>query len=400
MQSKLADLNSKLRQNNLNGFIVTNQTNIFYLTGFRGISPQERESILIFNPEATLITARLYQNKAHKVASKELRIKIVSERNQLFEIAKELLKKARKVGFEEDDLKYGEYRELLRKFSINSNNNQSNLLSKPGLEQVDKPGLKLIPVKNLIENLRMFKTTDEIARIERAQIISQKAFNQLIKTLKIGQTEEGIAERLSKIIKSLGGQGLAFESIVASGPNAGLPHHITGKRKIKKGEVLLLDFGAKYQNYCADLSRTIFIGRSKDEHRNIYSHVKEAQLQAMTKIRHGVKLSDAYHFANNHFKKHKLDKYFLHSLGHGVGLEVHEKPHLRPQTTQPRLGMARQAGVDSGTLDEILQENMVFSVEPGLYFPWGGIRIEDLVTVNDNCARVLGRKSPELIEIS
>lgn len=393
MQSKLADLNSKLRQNNLDGFIVTNQTNIFYLTGFKGISPQEQESILVFNlypsksvrqnsgrSGTTLITARLYQNEAKRVACRNLKIKIVPERHELMSYAAKLLKGCTRVGFEENDLRFAQYHFLQRSLRKT-----------------------LMPFADLIENLRIIKTADEIQKIEKAQIISQKAYAAIIKTLKVGQTEEEVAERLAKIIKSLGGQGLAFESIVASGPNAGLPHYITDKKKIKSGEVLLFDFGAKYQNYCADLSRTIFIGKAKDHHRNIYYHVREAQLEVMTKIRSGVKLSDAYHFANYHFKKHSLNQYFLHGLGHGVGLEVHEKPHLRPSTqpsTQPRLGIARQAGVDSETLAEILQENMVSSLEPGLYFPWGGIRIEDLVVIKRGRAKVLGHKSQELIEIS
>ncbi len=336
--------------------------------------PQERESILVFSrlnlaggstSTATLIAPRLYQNEARQVKSSNLKIKIANERNEIFKKAKELITGRKRVGFEENDLTFYEYQEL-KKFSTGSNNNY------------------LIPCKDLIEKMRLIKSTDEIAKIEKAQIISQKAFEELIKTIKIGQTEEEIADRLAKIIKSLGAQGLAFESIIASGPNAGIPHYLTGKKKIKKGEVLLMDFGAKFDNYHADLSRTIFIGKAKNDRVNIYNHVKEAQRAALTKIRHGVKLSEAYHFANNHFKKHKLDQYFLHGLGHGIGLEVHEAPFLRNQLPE--------------TSNQLL-ENMVFSVEPGLYFPWGGIRIEDLVVIKNGKAKVLGKLEEEIIEI-
>lgn len=236
--------------------------------------------------------------------------------------------------------------------------------------------------------MRTIKTDDEIAKIEKAQIISQKAFAKIIKTLKIGQTEEEIADRLAKIIKDLGGQGLSFKTIVASGPNSGIPHHRTNQRKIANGEPLLLDFGTVFDNYHADLSRTVFIGRAKDQHANIYQHVLTAQLQALEKIRHGVKLAEAYHFANNHFKKHNLDQYFLHGLGHGIGLEVHEPPFLRatlPTTNYPTI--------------QLLTNQMVFSVEPGLYFPWGGARIEDLVVIKNGKAKVLGKTVDEIIEI-
>ena len=229
--------------------------------------------------------------------------------------------------------------------------------------------------------MRLIKTDSEIKRIEKAQIISQKAFEQLVKTIKIGQTETEIAERLTKIIKSLGADGLAFESIVASGRNSALPHHLTGKQKIKKGQVLLLDFGAKYKDYCADLTRTIFIGRAKNHQRNIYIHVASAQKTALEKIGRGQKTSEAYHTANNVFKKQKLHQYFLHGLGHGIGLETHERPYLR------------------STIDELLLENMVFSVEPGLYLPWGGIRIEDLVVMSQGRAKILGKTIDEIIEI-
>lgn len=374
---RLEAFHQKLAQKKLDGFIVSNHFNIFYLCSFKGISPTEREALLIFSPKPTLITAKLYQAEAKRLESKNLSIKIVAERNQIFELVTKLLSQPHlrgensshvggvKVGFEEEDLKVSELKEFEKAL----------------------PKVKLVPTKNFVEDLRIIKTENEIKNIEKAQVISQQAFGQLVKTLKIGQTEAEIAENLEKIIKNLGGQGLAFESIVASGPNSARPHYLTGQRPIAKGEVLLLDFGAKYGNYCADLSRTIFIGRAQDQHRNIYNHVKEAQLQAMTKIRNGVKSSEAYKFAANHFKKHKLDRYFLHSLGHGIGLEVHERPHLRPASTQ-----------GEPAIDDVLTEGMIFSVEPGLYFPsWGGIRIEDLVTIKNGKAKVLGQLTEEIV---
>lgn len=371
MDKRLAQFREILRQNKLDGFVVTNPTNIFYLTGFRGISPQERESILVFNPKlypaksafggrsgATLITARLYQNEAKKVACRNLKIKIAPERHELMPDAARLLKGCKRVGFEENDLRFAQYHFLQR--SLNKT---------------------LMPFADLIENLRTIKSAEELKRIEKAQIISQKAFSQLLKTLKIGQTEEEIADRLSRVTKSLGGQGLAFESIIASGPNSGRPHHVSSNRKIRAGDTLLLDFGAKYQDYMADLSRTVTIGKASDKQRNIYEHVQNAQKASIDKIRSGLKSSEVYHEANNHFKKHGLSRYFLHGLGHGIGLEIHENPYLRPSISNP------------------LKELMVFSIEPGLYFPWGGIRIEDLVTIKGGRAKVLGRQLPDIIEI-
>lgn len=389
MNSNLIKFQEVLKQNNLDGFIVTNPTNIFYLTGFKGVSPGEREAILIFSPRLTLtkpvlITARLYQQEATSLKSADLKIDIAKERNELFQKARELISNAHlrgvrahpegervglRVGFEENDLTFGEYQGLTPK--------------------------SLEPLENLVEDLRVIKTQDEIKKIETAQIISQKAFAQLVKTIKVGQSEEEIAANLAAIIKSGGGQGLAFESIMASGPNSGKPHHVTGNRRVTKNDILLFDFGAKYADYCADLARTIFIGKANDRFKNIFDHVQKAQKLALEDITHGHPSSHPYQKVVNHFKKHKLAQYFLHGLGHGIGLEVHEKPHLRPLATQARLGQGRQAGLE----DEELKENMVFSVEPGLYFPWGGVRIEDLVVIQNGRAKVLGKLTEEIIEI-
>ena len=362
MNNRLRNFQKSLFNIGLNGFVVTNPYNIFYFTGFIGVSPQERESILIFNPKPHLIAPKLYQTEALKFKSKDLHIKIIRERNEIIEAAKKLLSKCQKVGFEEESLTFSEYKVFKKTVPF---------------------GAKLVPVKNLIENIRIIKSNEEITAIERAQTISQKAFTEITKTLKIDQTEEEIAHHLKSIIQHLGGQGLTFEPIIASGPNSGVPHHRTGKRQITKGDMLLMDFGAKYQNYCADLTRVVFIGHASNRNRNILSHVLTAQREAIKAITDSINSSNVYHIANNHFKKHKLHNNFTHGLGHGVGLEVHEGPYLR------------QSPVD----DRQLTSGMVFSVEPGLYFPWGGIRIEDLVTVKNGKAKILGKTVEEVIEI-
>lgn len=362
MQTTLSKFQSILRANNLDGFIVTNSYNILYLSGFRGISPTEREAILTITQDyATLITARLYQAEAKKLNSSKLTIKIAAERNEIDNFLKNSLKNTKKVGFEENDLKYAEFTKYKK------------LLSPT----------KLVPSKKLIENLRVIKSESEIQKIEKVQIISQNAFEKILPTLKVGQTELEIAHTLKAIIHTLGGEGTSFDPIIASGPNSGIPHHVTGKRSLKIGDTLLFDFGAKYQNYCADFSRTIFIGKASEHQRNIFNHVLKAQKKALAKIKHGVKHHEPFHSANNHFKENKLEKYFTHGLGHGIGLEVHEAPYLR-----------------STINNQQLTNHMVFSVEPGLYFNWGGVRIEDLVTIKNGKTKVLGKLTERLIEIN
>lgn len=409
MADNLARLVNILEEKKLDGLIVTNPTNIFYLSGFKGLSPTEREAILaVSNNFATLITARLYQTEARLLASSRLRIKIVDERNQILTNIKNLFKTAKRVGlptetsvkmgFEQKNLTFDEHKEFKRRLNppapnYSSSEARSNLKnynsSKGKFSLRSNNKIDLVPTKDIIENLRAKKTEEEISKIEKAQVISQRAFDQIIRTLKVGQTEEEIGEKLAQIIKSLGGQGLAFESIIASGPNSGRPHYFTGQRPIANGELLLMDFGAKYQDYCADLSRTIFIGKTDDSQKNIYNHILNAQKAAIDKISHGSKSHEIHNIASNIFKDQKLHKYFLHGLGHGIGLEVHESPHLRPlaKTRDPKEPI------------ETLTENMVFSVEPGLYFPWGGVRIEDLVVIKNGKANIVGKFHAEIIEI-
>lgn len=364
MEERIKKFKKALRQKGLFGFIITNPFNIFYLSGFKGVSPTEREAILIATSKKfTLITARLYQQEALILKSKSLDVKIANERNEINEFINDTFSSIRgltpKVGVEEHDLKISEYKEYKKILK----------------------GKRLIPVKHIVEDIRIVKSDDEIKNIEKAQKISLTSFKELVKSIKVGQSEVEIAERLSKIFKKMGGHGLAFESIIASGKNSAKPHHITGARRLVKNDTLLLDFGAKYKNYCADLTRTIFIGKARDEHKNIYNQVFAAQNKAIDNLENGIKASKTHSYVHNHFKENNFEQNFLHSLGHGIGLEVHERPSLSKKSK------------------DILNESMVFSVEPGLYFPnWGGVRIEDLVVIKNGKAKILGKKS-EFIEI-
>jgi len=370
-------MNKLTLASNLDALIVTNSYNILYLSGFKGISDTEREAVLVakgskssksvkgFKGNTTrsnlvLITARLYQTEANKLKSAKLDVKIASERDQTQKFLFEALKNSQKIGFEKDNLTVGEYEKY------------KNLL----------PGKDFIACENIIENLRQIKTKEEIAKIEKAQIISQKALESLLPTISVGQTELEIAKKLESIMRSLGSQGLAFGTIIASGPNSGIPHHTTSDRRLTINDTLLFDFGAKYQNYCADLSRTVFVGKPTDRQANIYNHVAHAQKAAIAKIGHGTKSHEPFHTVNDIFKENSLEQYFLHGLGHGIGLEVHELPYLRSKAN-----------------DTQLTNGMVFSVEPGLYFPWGGVRIEDLVVVENGKANVLGKMQDALVII-
>lgn len=345
-----------LKKEKADALIVTNSINIFYLSGFSGVSPQEREAILIVNKvkPAILITARLYETEARKLKSTNLNVKIATERDQYEKFIENALKGSIRIGFESFDLKFAEYKKFKK------------YLAK---------GAKFIPTKNLIENIRQIKSNQEIQNIKTAQLRTQAVFNNLIKTIKVGQTEQGIKDMLEKIAKSKSQEPLAFDPIVASGPNSALPHHKISNRKIKKGDALLFDFGVKHKSYCADFSRTVFIGKSSDIQRNIFTLVLNAQQTTIGNIKPNTKAKKTFEITHNIFKKSHVDSHFIHSLGHGIGLAVHEKPSLGAKSK------------------DTLEPGMVFSVEPGLYFPWGGVRIEDLVVMGSKYPKQLGEKS-------
>lgn len=350
----------------LDALIITNPYNILYLTGFKGISDTEREAILIVRGHKgkvayVLITAVLYQSEASKLKAENLKVVFTSERDTLLLAILKTLLGAQKIGYEEKNLRVSEL------------NNFKALL----------PGKDLVGTANLVEDLRMIKTDKEIKKIEKAQIIAQRALDLLLPTIKLGQTEQELAHNLLSIIYHLNGDGFSFEPIIASGPNAGIPHHKTSSRKIKYGDTLLFDFGTKVMNYCSDLSRTVFIGKASDRQLNIYNHVSSAQKAAIGNIEKELKLFDAYNFVREIFKTAKLHNYFTHGLGHGVGLEIHEPPYFRPAARD----------------EDLILENSVFSVEPGLYFPWGGVRIEDLIVIKDGKPKVLGTMQRGAISI-
>lgn len=334
---------------NLDALVVTNPTNIFYLSGFRGFSETDTEAILVLkNDVSTLVTAKIYTNEAKALESKELKVIIVPERHLIEERTIELVGNAKRIGFEQNHLVYSFYKKLKEKVSG-----------------------KLVPTEDLIEFQRMIKSADEIKNIEKAQQISVRAFKKLVPTIKAGQTEEELRDKLEAILKTEGSDGISFETIVASGKNSGIPHYRTGKKRIAKDEILLFDFGAMYKNYHADITRTIFFGKVTTQYQNIYDLVQKAQTTAVKKIKNGTSAQNAYDTANSIFKSKKVEDNFLHGLGHGIGLDIHEPPYLR------------------ATTNHILQNNMIFSVEPGLYFPWGGIRIEDLVTIKNGRTKIL-----------
>jgi Xaa-Pro aminopeptidase len=236
--------------------------------------------------------------------------------------------------------------------------------------------VELAPDEQTVELLRAIKEPNEVAAIEAAQVLTDGAYHHLLDVVRPGMTEVQVAWELEKYIRENGGDGLAFDTIVAAGPNAARPHHRAGETPLREGEPVVLDFGAKAGGYCADMTRTICLGPQDAQFKKVYDLVLGAQLTAEALVKSGITGDDADGYARKVIEDAGYGEQFGHSLGHGIGLYVHEYPHV-----------ARRA-------KNVLEDGMVFSIEPGVYIPgWGGVRIEDLVVLEDGKPRVLTKAS-------
>jgi len=215
----------------------------------------------------------------------------------------------------------------------------------------------------------MVKEPGEIDLIRRSAAILEGGFRKAARLLRPGAVEKIVARKVEDYFIGRGAGGVSFESIVASGERGALPHGKASNKEIKKGELVVVDMGARYEWYCSDATRTFCVGGATSLQKKIYTIVKEAQLLAAGRIKDGVKASIVDRAARSHIRKAGYGKNFGHGTGHGLGLEVHEGPGLGPRG------------------GEILREGMVVTVEPGIYIPgWGGVRIEDMVIVRrDGC---------------
>ncbi len=227
-------------------------------------------------------------------------------------------------------------------------------------------GLQIKDCSCEIKKARAIKSQKELSLIKKACAITQKVYFETIKFIKVGVTEREIASKIEELFIANGAQGLSFETIVAFGVHSAIPHHQTGETRLEENQVVLIDMGCFYEGYASDLTRTVFFGSPNDEFINAYNLVLEANVKAEEIITSGIGGKEADEISRKIFKNANLEEYFTHSLGHGVGLEIHEYPRL------------------SKVSQDILVDNMVFSIEPGLYFnDKFGIRIEDTVTLNN-----------------
>lgn len=242
--------------------------------------------------------------------------------------------------------------------------------------------LEWIPAGELLNNLRWIKSEEELARIEKAEAIGDKAFARILNDIRPGITELEVAAKLEYYMREEGTAKNSFDTIVASGLHSAMPHAIPTDKKIEAGDFVTMDFGCVYQGYCSDMTRTVVVGKANDRQKELYQIVLEAQQAGISAIRAGMTGSQVDAVSRDIIKKAGYGEYFGHGLGHSVGLVIHEEPRLSPKC------------------HEVLRENMIQTVEPGIYIPgFGGVRIEDLVCVTaDGCVNYT-HSPKELIEL-
>jgi Xaa-Pro aminopeptidase len=236
-----------------------------------------------------------------------------------------------------------------------------------------------VKAPSITTKLRRVKSPSELTVLRKSIRVAEEAFTEMVKTIRVGQTEREMAARLEYEMKRRGASGPSFPTICAEGPNAALPHAVPGSRKVKRGGAVLFDWGARVGGYCSDLTRMVFVGSIPPKLKAVYGIVLEAQQRAIAGLHPGARMCDVDAIARNHIKEAGYGDAFNHGLGHGLGLDIHEAPSL------------------SWRSKEKLEAGMVVTVEPGIYLPGvGGIRIEDDVLVTPKGCRVLTRVGREL----
>ena len=241
---------------------------------------------------------------------------------------------------------------------------------------------KLLPVKNELSKLRRIKTPEEIACLREAERIGDLAFQEILPSLVPGTTEIAIAAKLEYFMKMNGADGISFPAIVASGIHSSMPHAIPSEKKLEKGDFVTMDFGCTYHGYCSDMTRTVVIGKANEKQKEIYAIVLQAQLATLAKIKAGMTGKEADAIARDIIVQAGYGDCFGHSLGHSVGLEIHEMPSSSPKSA------------------DVLQAGMLMTVEPGIYVEgFGGVRIEDMVVITDDGCEKFKSSPKELMEI-
>lgn len=349
-QQRISRLRQVLRQEGIHAFLVTRQEDVRYLSGFTGSAG----SLLVSSGRPLLITDFRYKLQAR---NETIGVSVLIQTTDFFTTLRDAAKRvsADRISFDETAITVAAQKKLKQQ------------------------GFKLMGSQDLVGILRQRKDAHELRSIRLAIKRAEESFRELKKLIKPGITERELGLKLEYLMRKRGSRKPAFDTIVASSANGAMPHASITNRRIKKGDLVTIDFGAEANGYFSDITRTVCVGRPTQRQHQIHGLVLEAQAAAIRSIRPGITCKSIDDAARSIIQKAGHAKHFGHGTGHGIGLMVHEGPSIS------RLSKDR------------VEPGMVFSVEPGVYLPgWGGVRIEDLVLVTDTGAKVLTTLPREL----
>ena len=334
MNLKLQWLRNKMLSLNLQGMIISNPVNIKYLTGL------EAEGVLLVTRKENIyITDGRYIEEVHSILTLFDEIIVYDVNGLSKEDYENFFMFCENVGFEEHYISYATYKDYIRKYKINN----------------------FVETEYIIEKQRMIKDEEELRDMIKACNITDECFKYILNYIKPGMTEKQIAEEIEEYYKERA-DGVSFDTIVASGENSSKPHAVPTERKIQEKDIITIDMGCKVNGYCSDMTRTIFVGEPTEEMKMVYDLVLKNQEFAIEQYKEGCSTRQITMMIENNFKLNGFN--LIHSLGHGVGLEIHEPPYIGFKN------------------DMFLKENMVVTDEPGIYIPGKfGIRIEDTVQI-------------------
>jgi Xaa-Pro aminopeptidase len=336
----------------LDGILFVSLENIRYLCGFSGSDG----AFIITQEESFFLTDSRYWTQADEEVKGAQIIHYKKKMEGIFSLLLNL--KLREIGFESAFLPFSAYQFLTERLASEA---------------------RILPLEDELKNLRAVKDAQELTLMRRAIDISSNAFSQITEMLKEGVVEREVALEMESMMKRSGADAIGFDIIIASGKRSALPHGKASGKRIEKGDFVLVDFGSGFQGYYSDQTRTVVCSNPSREQQKIYQIVKEAHDRAIEKVKPGIPLGEVDGAARDHIRNQGYGEYFGHGTGHGIGLAVHEDPAVNSENKG------------------LLQEGMVFTIEPGIYMPdWGGVRIEDMVLVTPHGVEVLTHLPSEL----
>lgn len=351
--SRLTKLREKMQLENLDAFIISSPENRRYISGFTGTSAL----LVVLLDKAYLLTDFRYIEQATVQA---VDFEVVDSGSDFFQFVKDLAQAAKRIGFEEDYITYDTYLKLKDAVSM----------------------AELVGQTKVLTGMRSIKDATELSKLRQAVKIADEAYSHILKFVKPGMKEEEVALELEYNMRKAGASGGSFDFIVASGKRSAMPHGVASSKTLQNGELVTLDFGALYQGYCSDITRTFVLGEADDKQREIYELVLKAQLAGIAAIKPGIKGKEVDAVSRKIIEDAGYGKNFGHGLGHSVGLAIHENPRFSVREEQE------------------LEPGMVLTVEPGVYLPdWGGVRIEDMIVVTENGCEVLTQAPKQFIII-